>query len=89
MAQSAKRWFDPVEGERLDAMAATAALKQLPIEQGETIVARLWGGLSFHQIAKLTKTSTSTAYRRYEAGLAALREQLGASCPKNENYLPN
>lgn len=89
VAEMGRPWFDPAEGERLDAMAATGALKQLSIQQRETIVARLWGGLSFDQIAKLTGTSSSTAHRRYEAGLAALREELGASCPKNENYLPN
>ena len=89
VAENAKSWFEPTEGERLDATAATGALKQLPIEQRETIVARLWGGLSFDQIAKLTRTSTSTAHRRYEAGLNALRERLGESCLKNENYLPN
>lgn len=89
VAETGRPWFDPTEGERLDAMAVTGALKQLPIEQRETIVARLWGDLSFDQIAKLTGTSTSTAHRRYEAGLAGLREKLGASCPKNENCLPN
>lgn len=89
VAQTERPWFDPAVGERLDAMTATRALQQIPIEQRETIVARLWGGLSFDQIAKLTGTSTSTAHRRYQAGLAALRERLGASCPKNENFLPN
>ena len=75
-------WFKPSDSERLDAATATRALKQLPIEQRETIVARLWGGLSFDEIAKLTEVSTSTAHRHYQAGLAALRERLGAGCPK-------
>ena len=73
-------WFEPAEGERLDAVAATDALKHLPIEQREVIVARLWGGLSFEEIARLSEMSLSKVYRSYQRGLAALRERLDASC---------
>lgn len=45
------------------------------------IVARLWGGRTLDQIAAAAGYSVSTAFRRYEAGLAALRERLGAPCP--------
>ena len=57
------------------------ALEQLPPEQREVIVARLWGGLSFEQIAAVAGCSASTAFRRYEAGIEALRRLLGVSCP--------
>lgn len=70
-------WFVPSAGERLDAAAAAQALRDLPEEQRETIVARLWGGLTFEDIAELTGASSSTAHRRYEAGLKTLRERLG------------
>jgi len=80
-------WFVAVEGQRLDAVAAREALEQLPIEQRETIVARLWGGLSYEQIAELTGSSTSSAHRWYQAGLSALRERLGVRCPKKKNSL--
>lgn len=69
-------WFAPTDEAALDADAATAALRELPLEQREVIVAHLWGGLSFSQIAELNGTSPSTAHRRYEAGLATLRERL-------------
>ena len=72
-----ENWFIAASGERLDAATATQALKQLPEEQREAIVARLWGGLTFEEIAELTATTSSTAHRRYEAGLKALRERLG------------
>lgn len=75
-------WFSSSAGQRLDAATATAALEQLPIEQRETIVARLWGGLTLQRIAELTGASTSTVHRRYQAGLSALRERLGVACPK-------
>ena len=82
-AHSAEPWFEPIQGERLDAAAATRALEHLPVEQRETIVARLWGGLAFDQIADLTGSPKSTVYRWYERGLAALRERLGI-CPEKK-----
>jgi RNA polymerase sigma factor (sigma-70 family) len=81
-ARGTDPWFEATEEERLDADSATAALIDLPIEQRETIVARLWGGLSLEEVAELTGTSKSTAHRRYQAGLAALQERLGVACPK-------
>jgi DNA-directed RNA polymerase specialized sigma24 family protein len=35
--------------------------------------------MSYDEIAQLTETSTSTAHRRYEAGMAELRRRLGAA----------
>lgn len=77
-ASQAPGWFTPTEGEGLDAEAATRALEALPLEEREIIVAHLWGGLSFEEVASLTGTSSSTAHRRYAAGLSALRERLKA-----------
>jgi RNA polymerase sigma-70 factor (ECF subfamily) len=76
-------WFIPAENAGLDGEAATAALRDLTSAQREVIVAHIWGGLTFEQIAELTGTSASTAYRWYVAGLSALRERLGVSCPTN------
>jgi RNA polymerase sigma factor (sigma-70 family) len=59
----------------------TAALTSLDPELREVVVARTWGGLGFEQIAALVGCSTSTAHRRYLAGLAALRERLEITCP--------
>jgi RNA polymerase sigma-70 factor (ECF subfamily) len=63
-----------------DAEELAAALEALPEELREAVVARTWGGLGFEQIAALAGCSTSTAHRRYEAGLTALRERLDVSC---------
>jgi RNA polymerase sigma-70 factor (ECF subfamily) len=75
------RWFVEPAVEGLDAEAAVAALERLPPEQREVIVARLWGGLSFEQIAAVAGTSASTAFRRYAAGIDALRQTPGVPCP--------
>jgi RNA polymerase sigma-70 factor (ECF subfamily) len=80
-AAEARSWFLPSEGAALDGAAATAALAQLPTDLREPLVAHLWGGLSFEQIATLAGYTTSTAHRRYLAGLEALRERLRVACP--------
>jgi RNA polymerase sigma-70 factor (ECF subfamily) len=77
-------WSAPSEDDRLDAAAATEALAELPIEQRETIVARLWGRLSFEEISHLTGSSTSSVHRWYHQGLAALRERMGATWQENK-----
>ena len=83
-AVSAKpeRWFAEREIEGLDAAAAVAALESLPAELREVIVARLWGGMTLEQVAAVAGCSLTTAHRRFEAGIAALRERLGVTCPK-------
>jgi RNA polymerase sigma factor (sigma-70 family) len=83
-AASAKpeRWFAESEIEGLDAEAAVAALETLPPELREVIVARLWGGMTLEQVADVAGCSVTTAHRRFETGIAALRERLGVTCPK-------
>lgn len=75
------RWFHERQSEGLDAATAVAALESLPAEQREVIVARLWGGMALDQIAAIAGCSVSTVFRRYEAGIAALRERLGVEWP--------
>ena len=85
IAARPERWFVESAVEGLDAGVAVEALQQLPLDQREAIVARLWGGLSFEEIAAVAECSASTAFRRYSAGIDALREILGAVCT---NRLP-
>ncbi len=80
VAARGEPWFEMTEGDRLDAVAASDALRQLPVQQREAIVARLWGGLSFEEIARLGGASLTSVYRCYQRGLATLRERLGESC---------
>ena len=75
-------WFEPAPAAGVEAEEAASALQTLPIEQREVIVAHLWGGRTFEEIAAWSGTSSSTAHRLYIAGLTALRERLGVPCPK-------
>ena len=80
-AQQMATWFAATESTSLDAETAARALQGLPLDQREIIVAHLWGGLTFEQIAELVGCSSSSAHRFYVAGLTALRERLRVPCP--------
>jgi RNA polymerase sigma factor (sigma-70 family) len=80
-ASRPERWFAEASIDGLDAEAAVAALESLPPEQREVIVARLWGGMTLEQVAAVAGCSVSSAHRRFEAGIAALRQKLGTECP--------
>jgi RNA polymerase sigma-70 factor (ECF subfamily) len=56
--------------------AIEAALRGLPESQAEVLVMKIWGGLTFPQIAEAVGASPNTAASRYRYALAALREQL-------------
>jgi RNA polymerase sigma-70 factor (ECF subfamily) len=72
-------WFTPAE-DRLDALEAARLLAELPLEQREVIVARLWGGLTFEEVAVLVGCSKQTAHRHYHLGLSQLRARLAGEC---------
>ncbi|MHB8973769.1 MAG: RNA polymerase sigma factor [Pirellulaceae bacterium] len=76
VASQRLEWFEPSLDTRLDALRATEQLASLSIEQRETVVARIWGGLSFEEIANLTETSRATAHRRYLSAIETLRKSM-------------
>lgn len=75
-AERTEAWFEPGIEDRLDAAVAEEALAELDMETREPIVLHLWGTLSFEEIAATLGVSSSTAHRRYLAGLERLREKL-------------
>jgi RNA polymerase sigma-70 factor (ECF subfamily) len=64
----------PDDGERRAAIEA--ALGRLPEAQREVLVLKIWGGLSFPQIAAALDIPANTAASRYRYALTKLREQL-------------
>lgn len=52
-------------------------MEQLPEEQREVIVLRVYGDLSFKEIAQLTDVSINTALGRMRYGLINLRRMIG------------
>lgn len=74
-ASAPEGWFDPEsDSDRLDAGDAARRLASLPAEVREAVVARIWGELTFEEIAALQGCSTATAHRRHLAGIARLQE---------------
>ena len=69
-------WFQNEPPAAIDDQTLTAALRALDDQQREVVVARIWGGLSFEQIGEVIGASSSSAHRRYEAGLRQLRTEL-------------
>jgi RNA polymerase sigma-70 factor (ECF subfamily) len=77
-ASKPEAWFTTAE-DHLDGTEATRLLGELPLDLREVIVARLWAGLTFEDIARLVGCSLPTAHRRYQTGLAQLRERVAGS----------
>jgi RNA polymerase sigma factor (sigma-70 family) len=69
-------WFREPEVDGMDAEAAVAALRKLPAEQREVVIAHIWAGLTFQQIAAGAGCSPSSAHRQFNAAIAALRKEL-------------
>jgi RNA polymerase sigma-70 factor (ECF subfamily) len=66
--------------DRLDAQHATRLLAELEPDCREAIVARIWGGLTFDQIAALQSSSLTSVHRRYREGLSKLQSRLERPC---------
>ncbi len=74
--QAESAWFAcPVEQEERR-QRIEQAMARLPLEQREVLVLKVWGGLTFDQIARVHAISINTASSRYRYALAALQQQL-------------
>jgi RNA polymerase sigma-70 factor (ECF subfamily) len=80
-AGRASDWFDRQARLHAELQDAAEALAGLPLELREVVVAHFWGGLTFAEIGELTATSASTAHRRFETAMLALRERMEVPCP--------
>lgn len=68
----------PLENDERRA-AIEDALQRIPAEQREVLVLKIWGELTFEQIATELGLSPNTAASRYRYALAALRSELTAA----------
>jgi RNA polymerase sigma factor (sigma-70 family) len=64
----------------LEVAETLAAVERLDDELREVLVARIWGQLSLEEIGRLCGVSTTTAHRRYQAALNALKSKLVSPC---------
>jgi RNA polymerase sigma-70 factor (ECF subfamily) len=74
-------WWDAdgvVERERVAAIQA--ALASLPIEQREAVTLRIWGGLTFAEIAATLDENINTVASRFRAALTVLGRRIPEVC---------
>jgi RNA polymerase sigma-70 factor (ECF subfamily) len=70
--------FEPAAGLEQEELrrAVEAALANLPAEQREVLVLKIWGGLTFAQIAAAVDVNPDTAASRYRYALGRLQTAL-------------
>ncbi len=79
------RWFEKNPDETPAEQAAMRCLAELPIEQREAIVLKLWHGCTFEEIGGLLDISPNTAAGRYRYGLQKIKAKLtGAAYERDE-----
>jgi RNA polymerase sigma-70 factor (ECF subfamily) len=67
------RWFEKTPEETPEERAAMKSLADLPVEQREVIVLKVWHGCTFEEIGNLLEISPNTAAGRYRYGLQKMR----------------
>ena len=72
----ASAWFAHRGGDREAALTLQAALTDLPEEQREVVMMRIWSGMTLEEVAAATRVSLNTVASRYRYALEKLRERL-------------
>lgn len=70
------RWFEKTLDETPAECAAMKLLAELPPDQREAIVLKIWHGCTFEEIAGLLEISPNTAAGRYRYGLQKIKTKL-------------
>ena len=70
------RWFEKDTDETPAERAAMRCLAELPVEQREAIVLKVWHGCTFEEIGGLLEISPNTAAGRYRYGLQKMKSKL-------------
>lgn len=87
--QERASWFLASSETEWDSEELAAMLEQLPSLEREIVVARIWGELSFDQIAELVAISSSAAHRRYRKALSLMGDMMNESLEKpGQNHEP-
>ncbi len=71
-----RRWFERGSSETETERAAMRHLAELPAEQREVIVLKIWHEYTFEEIGQLLDLSPHTAAGRYRYGLQKLKNRL-------------
>jgi len=80
-----RRWFEKSAEENPAERAAMRRLAELPMEQREVIVLKIWHRCTFEEIGRLLEVPPNTIAGRYRYGLQKIKLQLeGADYERDE-----
>jgi RNA polymerase sigma-70 factor (ECF subfamily) len=68
--------FEHQQGNREASIALQSALSELPAEQREAVIMRIWSGMTLEEVAATTNVPLNTAASRYRYALEKLRDRL-------------
>ena len=80
----ARSWFEKPADANPREQAAMRCLTELPVEQREVIVLKIWHGCTFEEIADLQEASPNTIAGRYRYGIQKIKARL-----KGMDYEPD
>ncbi|MBU6409926.1 MAG: sigma-70 family RNA polymerase sigma factor [Verrucomicrobia bacterium] len=80
-----KRWFEPSADEYPSERLAMRRLAELPPEQRETIVLKIWHGCTFQEIGGSLNVSPHTVAGRFRYGLRKLKSQLAQAIEQEQD----
>jgi RNA polymerase sigma-70 factor (ECF subfamily) len=72
------------QADALEMKEMLSAMDRLEDDLRETLVAKIWGHLSFEEIGQAAGVSAATAFRRYQQALEHLRQRLGEKRPASK-----
>jgi len=73
---SVEHWFSHSGGNHDAALALQSCLAELPDDQREVVIMRIWSGLTLEEIATATAAPLNTIASRYRYALEKLRARL-------------
>jgi RNA polymerase sigma factor (sigma-70 family) len=86
-AEQKQAWFEDDPSVGLDGEVVAGLLAGLPELERLIVTSRVWGELSFAEIAELVDRPVTTVFRIYKSTIVSLREQLGIAELQPESRL--
>ena len=82
-----RTWFEKASSETATERAAMRCLAELPVDQREVIVLKIWHEYTFEEIGELLDISPNTAAGRYRYGLQKLKLRLEGECYERDERI--
>jgi RNA polymerase sigma-70 factor (ECF subfamily) len=84
-----RAWFEKESAEHPAERAAIRSLADLPVEQREVIVLKIWHRCTFEEIGELLEISPNTAAGRYRYGIEKIKLRLEGAVYERDEFTGN